>query len=347
MHRKISYLLFIVILILSICFSILFGSSNINLYDILNVFVIKIQSIIDNDSSILDASPTYQIVWNIRLPRILFGMICGIGLAISGTVMQSLVRNPIADPYILGISSGASAGAAIALLLPIPIIFAQFQTTVFAFAGALISSALVYGIASKAGNDKLAPTTLILSGIAINAVMSALTSLLIFLAKSHEGIASIYNWQMGSLASSQWQSIPLPLITTTLGFIICLKYAKELNILMMGDEDAIALGIEVNKVKIILFVTCALISASIVSVTGVIGFVGLVIPHVTRLIFKTSDNRVIIPLSALIGAIYLIWADAFARSMFGAAELPIGILTALIGAPFFMYLLSTNKRKYE
>lgn len=348
-NRK--YLLIFVLLIIllfSVGYAISFGSTQLTISDVYGVILNKVYSVIKNDESLIDLTPTFQIVWNIRLPRVVFGLLCGIGLSVAGCIIQSLVHNPIADPYILGISSGASAGDAVSLLLPIQFFYTQYQTTFFAFGGALLSSFLVYSITMKSNTGKLAPTTLILSGIAINAVMSALTNLLIFLSKSQEGIAVIYNWQMGSLAAAQWNSIPLPFVCIFVGVVICLKLSKQLNIIMMGDEDAVALGVNVNKIKIILFITCAFMTAALVSVTGIIGFVGLVIPHVSRILLSTSDNRYIIPISALIGSIYLIWADVIARSAFGFAELPIGILTAIIGAPFFMYLLTIqNKRKEE
>ena len=286
--------------------------------------------------------PHFQIVWNIRLPRVLFAALCGTGLAVCGSAMQSLVLNPIADPYILGISSGASAGAAWALLAPLPILpFAagQYQTTVMAFLGALLSSYVVYFMAKMAGGGKLQPVTLLLSGTAVNAVMSAVTSFLIFLAKSPESIAAVYNWQMGSIASAQWKTLALPAVGTmgvTVIFTLC---GKHFNMMMMGDEDAQALGLQVKVFRSAMFFLCSVVVASLVSVTGIIGFVGLVVPHVVRLLSGTSDNRLIIPLCALTGSIYLIWADAFARSAFGAAEIPLGIITAFVGAPFFLFLM--------
>lgn len=285
--------------------------------------------------------PHFQIIWNIRLPRVLFAALCGAGLAVCGSAMQSLVRNPIADPYILGISSGASAGAAWALLapLPIPLFAGQYQTTVMAFLGAILSSYVVYFMAKMAGGGKLKPVILLLSGTAVNAVMSAVTSFLIFLAKSPESIAAVYNWQMGSIASAQWKTLALPAVGTMGGTVIFTLCGKHLNMIMMGDEDAQALGLQVKVFRSAMFFLCSVVVASFVSVTGIIGFVGLVVPHVVRLLSGTSDNRLIIPLCALTGSIYLIWADAFARSAFGAAELPLGIITAFVGAPFFLFLM--------
>lgn len=281
----------------------------------------------------------YQVVWNIRLPRVLFGMLCGSGLAISGAVMQAIVLNPIADPYILGISSGASAGAAWALLMPLPFFAGQYQVTVTAMIGALIASAAVYSMAKIGNHGQIKPVTLLLSGTAVNAVMSAITSLLIFLAKSQESIAAVYNWQMGSIAAAQWSTLKFPLIGVSVGIVFFTLSGKKLNLLMMGDEDALSMGLAVRQFRTVMFVLCSVVVASLVSVTGIIGFVGLIIPHIIRMLLGSSNNSEVVPLSAVLGGIFLIWADAAARGLFGGAELPIGIITAFIGAPFFMYLM--------
>lgn len=280
----------------------------------------------------------FKIIWQIRLPRTIFALLVGMGLSICGGAMQALVLNPIADPYILGVSSSASAGAAFALLVPIAFLEGQRQTTAFAFGGALASAFIVYCFAKKAGGGKLQPVTLLLSGTAVNAVMSAVTSYLIFLAKSPESIAAVYSWQMGSISAAQWKTLLIPALFVTFGLILFTCMGSQFN-MMMGDEDAAAMGLRVKPFRTCMFVACSFVIASLVSITGIIGFVGLVVPHVTRLISRTSDNRIIMPMSALLGAVFIMWADAFARSSFGAVELPIGIVTAFIGAPFFMYLM--------
>ncbi|MDO5344902.1 MAG: iron ABC transporter permease [Lachnospiraceae bacterium] len=287
---------------------------------------------------------SYQIIWNIRLPRVLFGVCCGAGLSICGAAMQALVLNPVAEPYILGVSSGASAGAAFALLVPIPLFSGQYRTTTFALLGAILAFFCVYNMSKAGGGGKIQPVTLLLSGTAVNAVMSAITSFLIFMAKSQESISAVYNWQMGSLASAQWNSLWVPAIGVALGCIIFIWQSGNFNLIMMGDEDAAAMGLNVKRFRGSMFIICAIIVASLVSITGIIGFVGLMIPHIVRLLAKTSNNKVVLPLSALFGASYLIWADAAARSLFGAAELPLGIITAFVGAPFFFYLMLRKNR---
>lgn len=342
MKKKRGFILFpilIIILLVSILLVIANGSTQISID---TVYAVLADQIFHGGKQLetgVFSRAEYQIIWNIRLPRVLFGVLCGAGLSLCGAVMQALVLNPIADPYILGISSGASAGAACALLLPITIFNGRYQTTILAMIGALISSLLVYTMAKVAGGGKLRPVTLLLSGTAINAVMSAATSFLIFIAKSAESIATVYNWQMGSLAAAQWVTLIIPACGVVLGVAVCFLQADNLNIMMMGDEDATVLGLSVKQFRFWMFVVCSIIVASLVSVTGIIGFVGLVVPHVVRMLLGSGNNRFVLPLSALLGAIYLIWADSVSRSAFGAAELPIGIITASIGAPFFLYLM--------
>ncbi len=286
----------------------------------------------------------YHIIWNIRMPRIVMSIVSGAGLAVSGTVMQAIVRNPIADPYILGVSSGASTGAAIALLFPSVALFhGGMSVTVMAFLGAMAASVVVYSLAYSRESRSINPTSLILAGTAIGAILSAITNLLIFAAQNKDSISSIYYWQMGSLASSQWTDIPIPTIIVILGGSIILLYTKKMNLLMIGEEDAYALGLNIRSVRLVLMVCSSFMVAAIVANTGIIGFVGLMIPHIVRLIVG-SDNTKVVPLSALVGAIFLILADTAARTAFGSTELPIGIVTAFTGAPFFLYLM--KKRKY-
>ncbi|SFD09384.1 FecCD family ABC transporter permease [Clostridium uliginosum] len=336
--------LLIFVLLTSVIATISIGSADVPINKVYRV----LWDIILNDGqgvkNGLCSTAHYHIIWDIRLPRVIIGILCGAGLATCGAVMQALVLNPIADPYVLGVSSGASAGAAWALLMPLPYFVGQHQVTVTAMLGAMIASFFVYTMAKIGSGGKLKPVTLILSGTAINAVMSAITSLLIFMAKSHESISAVYNWQMGSIASAQWSTLPLPAIGVIFSIIVFIRYGVKFNLMMMGDDDAIALGMNVKFFRTIMMALVAVVVATLVSVTGIIGFVGLMIPHIVRLIAKTSDNSSIILLSAIVGAIFLIWADAGARGFFGAAELPLGIITAFIGAPFFLYLMA--KKSY-
>ena len=188
------------------------------------------------------------------------------------------------------------------------------------------------------------PVSLILSGTAISAIMSAITNLLIFIAKNRESIASVYYWQMGSIASAEWRTLPLPAIATIAGVIILISQASKFNLLMMGEEEAAALGMKVKRFRLSMMAVVSLVVASLVSVTGIIGFVGLVIPHIVRLIARSSNNKAILPLSVVTGAVFLVWADTVARSLLGT-EIPLGIITAFTGAPFFVYLMV--KKRYS
>lgn len=335
------YALMAAALAVSVVLTISIGSSEIPVGDVYGILTDQLDALLRGQTPGPGRWPAaqFQIVWNIRLPRVLFGMLCGMGLSLCGTAMQALVLNPIADPYILGISSGASAGAAWALLVPLPWLAGQFQVPMAAMLGAILSSACVYTMARLGGGGQIRPVTLLLAGTAINAVMSAVTSFLLFLAKSPESIAAVYNWQMGSIAVAQWSSIKLPLCGTALGLVVFTAFGHRFNQLMMGDEDALSMGVNVKRLRTVMFAVCSLIVACMVSITGIIGFVGLIVPHVARMSSGTSDNRVIFPQSALLGGTFLIWCDAGARGFFGGAELPLGIITAFLGAPFFLYLL--------
>lgn len=346
MNKSARYTLLFLLLIAAVFFSLLItvsiGSTELTLREVYDVILDQVF----RGGAALKAGTLdkihFKIIWQIRLPRTIFALLVGAGLSISGAAMQSLVLNPIADPYVLGVSSGASAGAALALLAPISFLAGQHQTTSFAFIGALTSAFVVYFFAKRAGGGKLQPVTLLLSGTAVNAVMSAITSYLVFRAKSPEGIAAVYSWQMGSISAAQWKTLLIPALFVGMGLIVFTLMGSRFNMMMMGDEDAAAMGLRVRLFRSLMFITCSFVVASLVSITGIIGFVGLVVPHVARLISRTSDNRIIMPMSALVGAVFIMWADAFARSFFGAVELPIGIVTAFIGAPFFMFLMIRN-----
>ncbi len=345
LRTALVYVLMTAALAVSVVLTIRIGSSQIPVRDVYGILIDQLGALLHGQAVGPGRWPNaqFQIVWNIRLPRVLFGMLCGMGLSLSGAAMQALVLNPIADPYILGISSGASAGAAWALLMPLPWFTGQFQVSLTAMLGAMFASACVYTIARLGGGGQIRPVALLLAGTSINAVMSAITSFLIFLAKSPESIAAVYNWQMGSIAVAQWSSLKLPFVGTALGFAVFTAAGRPFNMLMMGDEDALAMGVPVKGFRTIMFAICSLIVACMVSITGIIGFVGLIVPHVARMLSGTSDNRVIFPQSALLGGTFLIWCDAGARGLFGGAELPLGMITAFLGAPFFLYLLVQKK----
>lgn len=275
------------------------------------------------------------IVIQIRLPRILLGVLVGASLASAGTAMQGLFKNPMADPYVIGISSGGALGAVIAIVLRLSLL----ALPVSSFIGALLAALLVYRI-SKVG-DKVPVPTLLLSGIATAAFLSAITSFIMYIAG--ESLHQIIFWLMGGLSTSSWDKVimvSLPLIS---GIVTLSIYARELNIMLLGDEEAQSLGVEVEKLKKISIAISALLAGVAVSISGIIGFVGLIIPHIVRLIVG-PDHRILIPASALMGGIFIVLTDTLARTIISPAEIPVGIITAFFGAPFFVYLLQKRKR---
>ncbi len=274
------------------------------------------------------------IVMDVRLPRVLLGMIVGMGLAVSGCAMQGLFRNPMASPYVCGISSGGSFGAALAVNLGLAYYFVPFG----AFFFSALTVFVVYMIARV--NGKVPVTTLLLSGIAISSFFSALVSLMLYV--SDEKLERIVFWMMGGLWSAGWDKVIITLPFIAISVPVFMYLSRDLNALLMGEESAADLGIEVESTKRFILVLTALTVGACVAVSGVIGFVGLIIPHVTRL-FVGPDHKILIPASALVGGIFLILTDLFARMVIRPSELPVGIITSLFGVPFFLYLLRKRK----
>jgi iron complex transport system permease protein len=293
----------------------------------------------------IDISPDWSvshelIISNIRLPRVLLACIVGVALAVAGASYQGLFRNPLADPYLIGVAQGAALGAVLGFLFPVAIFGgATGAVPIFAFAGALISVSMVYLLA-RVGNV-IPVTTLILAGVAMGALFSAIVSYLITI--SGDKIHGIIFWMMGSFSSSQWDEVKITWPVILVGVGIIFLFARALNIIQLGEDQAKQLGIDVEKVKIILLAVSTLITAAAVSFVGIIGFVGIIVPHAVRLIWG-PDHRFLLPLSALVGGIFMILADILARTLMAPTEIPIGIITAICGAPFFLYLLRKRTR---
>jgi iron complex transport system permease protein len=275
------------------------------------------------------AASTELIVRQIRLPRIALGAIVGFALALAGAVMQGFFRNPMADPSIIGVSSGAAVGAVAFIVLPLSF---PFGRSAFAFSGALVAAFLVYAIATEGGRTPVA--TLLLAGVALQTFLGAVISFL--LLQAGDNLETAVYWLMGHLHDSTWGRVRLALPIVLALFVVLLAYARDLNVLLLGEEDAHTLGIEVERTKRVLLATSSVVTAAAVAVSGVIGFVGLIVPHMMRLVVG-PDHRILLPTSALAGAVFLVATDTIARS--GPAELPVGIITAALGAPFFLYLL--------
>jgi iron complex transport system permease protein len=286
------------------------------------------------------ASTLETIILDIRLPRVLLAGLVGAALATAGAAYQGLFRNPLADPYLIGVAQGAALGAVIGFLLPSDWLNLGYGLIpLLAFAGAVASTAAVYLLA-RVGKT-LPVTTLILAGVALGALLSSVVSYLVI--SSHEQIHNIMFWLMGSFSLSQWSEVWVALPYVLLGVIVILLYARPLNLVQLDEEQAQQLGINVERLKLILLTAATLITAAAVSFVGIIGFVGIIVPHAVRLIWG-ADHRFLLPLSVLTGAIFLILADLLARTVMAPTEIPIGVITALCGAPFFLYLLRRRKK---
>lgn len=284
-----------------------------------------------------------SIVWNVRFPRVMLGAVVGAGLSVVGVAIQALVRNSLADPYILGVSSGASVGATLVILLGAFASLGQAALPLAAFTGAILAVLLVVVLAQVGG--RLSPVRLLLSGIAVSAVFSSLTSLIVFKAKNEAGIRSALFWLMGSFAGAKWEQLAIPTSVVLIGTLMLLLSFRSLNALLMGEETARTLGVNVGAFRLFLVVLSSILTGAVVSVCGAIGFVGLMMPHLVRLLIG-SDHRRVLPLTALLGAIFLIWADVLSRIVVAPEELPIGIITSLCGAPFFLWLMRRSGYRF-
>ncbi|MEN8614113.1 iron chelate uptake ABC transporter family permease subunit [Dehalogenimonas sp. THU2] len=322
-------ILFIVLVLVGV-FAITLGSVQIPFGTTFEILFSKLPFITSDP----DWSPAFEtIITNIRLPRVMLAGIVGLALAVAGASYQGLFRNPLADPYLIGVAQGAALGAVLGFLFPVAFLGGTI-IPIFAFIGALVSVGVVYMLARVGG--MIPVTTLILAGVAMGSLFSAMVSYLITI--SGDKIHGIIFWMMGSFSSSQWSEVRITWPLILVGVAIIFLFARALNIMQLGEEQAKQLGVDVEKVKIILLAVSTLITAAAVSFVGIIGFVGIIVPHAVRLIWG-PDHRFLLPLSALVGAIFMILADIVARTLLAPTEIPIGIITAICGAPFFLYLL--------
>lgn len=275
------------------------------------------------------------IVWELRLPRVLTAAAVGAGLALSGAVMQAITRNPLADPYLLGLSSGASLGAVSVLLLGAAVLL-----PLAAFLGSLAALIVTLLLASALG--AITPTRTVLAGLAVSAFAGAITSLVIFWTVTGDSYREILGWLLGSLAGARWPAVAIAFTAIVIAGIPIMLTGRLLDAFAFGDVSAASLGVNVSVTRWGLLVASALLTGAMVSVSGSIGFVGLVLPHAVRLIVGPA-HRALLPLSALVGGIFLVWADTAARTLFDPRELPVGIVTALVGAPVFALLLARRR----
>ena len=280
------------------------------------------------------------IIWQIRIPRVVLAVLVGGALAISGATYQGLFRNPLADPYLIGVASGAGLGATVLLVTEVPMYSHGFSLLpIAAFAGGLLAVVIAYSIARQSGGLPL--TTLILAGVAIASVAAAATSLLMI--RSDPDVRPVLAWLLGGFIGTQWRDVQIVLPYLIPGTLLMLAYARVLNLFQVDENEAKQLGVNVERTKVILIVVASLTTAAAVSVSGLIGFVGLIAPHAVRLIWR-HDHRVLLPMSLLVGAGFLVLADLVARTIVSPSELPVGVVTAFCGGPFFLYLLRRNRR---
>jgi iron complex transport system permease protein len=286
------------------------------------------------------ADPVYdQIVWELRAPRTLLAAVAGGGLSIAGAVLQAVVRNPLADPYVLGVASGASFGAVLVVVVGSGAVLG-LGLSLAAFLGAMLSLALVFALGQRGG--RFSPARLVLAGVALAALFNAATSYLQLQADPQE-LQAVLFWLLGSVARAGWGDLGLPALAVGLCGLWLLSNWRRLNLLLVGEESAQSLGVEVNRFRAELLLATSLLVGTSVAVAGGIGFVGLMVPHVVRLLVG-PDHRRVLPVCALLGALYLVWVDVLCRLLQAPSELPIGVITAMLGAPFFLWLLRRSAR---
>lgn len=338
--KKYNFKLLICILLflifVGITMAILLGSVNLSSRE---VWKIVINKIFDKNIFVPTWKKTVEIiVWKLRMPRIIMSIIVGAALSLVGILMQALTKNSLADPYILGISSGASTGAILVMLLGGGILTVPFGAFIFAIITAII-------VFFNASIKNFSTSKLVLTGVAVSSLFSGITTFLVMSAPRENEIKSAIFWMVGSLSGSDWNIVKISIGALIFSYIIIFPFNKELNIMLMGDEMAITLGVNIRKLRGIIVLVSTLLTAFIVSNTGIIGFVGLVIPHISRGIVG-SDHKKLIIFSMLLGGLFLLLTDCLARTLIKGQEIPIGVITAILGAPFFLWLIRKNSYKF-
>ncbi|QBF24954.1 iron ABC transporter permease [Pseudomonas tructae] len=320
------------LLLVSCVVSLGFGSAPVPVDVVWRVLLFKLLGITPE----MPAWTTGQehIVWLIRVPRMLLAALVGGGLAMIGAVLQAVTRNPLADPHLLGVTSGATLGAVL-VVLHIGELLGVLTLPLAAFIGALCSMLLVLAIASRHG--RLDSDRLLLCGVAVAFVMMAAANLLLFLG-DHRASSAVMFWMLGGLGLARWELLPIPTVSVLLGLALLLGMARSLNALMAGEQTAVTLGLNARKVRLLAFLICSLLTGVLVAISGSIGFVGLMVPHIARRLVGAEHSR-LLPVCLLLGSLFLIWVDVAARTLISPEDLPIGIATAAIGGLFFIGLM--------
>lgn len=327
-------ILLLALLVLSIMASITFGNADISVKDVYSVVLYELFSV--DELSSFGEGAIHDVVWIIRFPRVILALAVGMGLSVCGSIMQAVVKNPLADPYVLGISSGASLGATLAILFGFGYMFGAHSVGFMAFLGAMATSFVVLFLSHTGGPSSAGK--LILAGMAVSSVCSAFSSFALYMANNKNANTQVMFFTMGSLSNAKWNTVLLILGIMVMGTILFWTQYRNLNLMLLGDETSITLGTNLQRSRSLYMILASFMVGFAVYASGTIGFVGLVVPHAVRMLFGT-DHKKLIPLCALTGAIFLIWADVCCRIILKNSELPIGILVSLIGAPCFIYLM--------
>ena len=333
-HYLSSAALLTAVLAASFLTALNYGAVPLPLTDICNAIIGQIMS--GDRIDTFGKGPVHDIIWLLRLPRIILAMCVGAGLSVTGVVMQAIVKNPLADPYILGISSGASLGATAAILLGVGSFLGGNFIGLAAFSGAFMVSLAVLFIANLGGHSN--SLRLLLAGMALSATCSAFSSFIVYFANNMAGMQTIAYWLMGSLAGATWDLLAILVPLTIGGIVFFWSQTRMLNLMLLGDEVALTLGYNLRTYRQVYLLISSMMVGFVVYAAGMIGFVGLLVPHVVRMLVGTNHKR-LIPVSASVGAVFLIWMDLFCRIIIPRNELPIGISISMIGAPFFIYLM--------
>lgn len=322
-----------ILVVVSIAVSVTIGVAELSAIDVYQV----IGSHLGGPASGL--SPVRQgIVWELRVPRALMAAVCGAGLSLCGVIMQSMLRNPLADPYVLGVSSGASTGAVLVVVLAVG--GGAFSLSGGAFAGAIVSFLVVMTLAAAAGGGT---SRIILAGVAGTQLFASLTSFVVISSADAERTRGILFWLLGSMAGVTWSQVGMCAAATGIGFALCIWRARILDAFTFGSGAAATLGVSVARERAVMLTVVALVTATLVSAVGAIGFVGLVLPHATRLLVGVG-HTVLLPAVALTGAVFMIWVDAVSRTIFAPQEVPVGVVTSLVGVPVFALLMLRMRR---
>lgn len=334
-------LVLLAVLIVSLLAAVSFGTMSIPIGSVYEVVLHELGSLLHLGGGTLTVSDGVRdVVWLIRLPRLVLAVGVGMGLSVCGVVMQAVVKNPLADPYVLGVSSGAYLGATLALMLGLGSFLGGSAMGVLGCVGAFLVSLAAMALANLGGRANA--VKLILAGTALSAVCSGISNCVIFLLNDDHAAAAVVQWSMGSLAGADWTSNAVILSVVLLGTLFFWTQHRKLDLMLLGDDAAVTLGADLHRWRLLYLTVCALLVGFVVYKAGLIGFVGLIVPHAVRMLFGTAHKR-LLPISALLGAIFLVWADVLCRVVMPGNELPIGVLTSLVGAPVFLYLMVRKK----